>query len=144
MKSFLAGLGIGIGVGILFAPESGEVNRRKLQFRLTEWLESFGRIIDETKGRLQSETGQTATKDQAVRKKDQASAEVLSDAVNSINSMSHDELMNVNGIGPVLAEKIISNRPYSSRRELLDRGILPQSTFEELERELEERRLRSA
>jgi len=30
MKAFLAGLGIGIGVGILFAPENGEVNRRRL------------------------------------------------------------------------------------------------------------------
>ena len=58
--------------------------------------------------------------------------------------MSRDELMNVNGIGPVLADKIISNRPYISRLELLERGIVLWSTFEELERESEERQRRSA
>jgi hypothetical protein len=30
---------------------------------------------------------------------------------------------------PVLADRIISGRPYSSRRDLLERRILPQSTF---------------
>jgi gas vesicle protein len=36
MKAFLVGVGIGVGVGMLFAPESGEVSRRKLRARVTE------------------------------------------------------------------------------------------------------------
>jgi gas vesicle protein len=31
MKGFLFGMGIGVGIGILFAPEQGEVSRRKLK-----------------------------------------------------------------------------------------------------------------
>jgi DNA uptake protein ComE-like DNA-binding protein len=61
-----------------------------------------------------------------------------------INTLGREELMNVNGIGPVLADKIISGRPYASRRDLLERGILPQSTFHELERELDRQGKRSA
>jgi len=58
--------------------------------------------------------------------------------------MTREELMNVNGIGPVLTDKVISSRPYRSRQDVLDRGILPLSTFEELERELNNRPQRSA
>ena len=61
-----------------------------------------------------------------------------------INILSRDELLNVNGIGSAQADKIISGRPYSSRHELVQRGILPQNTFEELERELSRRERRSA
>jgi competence protein ComEA len=61
-----------------------------------------------------------------------------------INTVGREELMSVNGIGPALADRIISGRPYSSRRELVERGILPQSTFDELERELGRRGKRSA
>jgi hypothetical protein len=50
--------------------------------------------------------------------------------------------MNVSGIGPVLADRIISGRPYSSRRDLIERGIVSQSTFEELGREFDERQRR--
>src|SRR5207248_1108674 len=69
-------------------------------------------------------------------KKDQASREMSSDNTDPINTVSREELVTVNGIGFALADKIISNRPYSSRQELVQRGILPQSTFDQLEREL--------
>lgn len=132
MKAFLAGLGIGIVVGILFAPESGEVNRKNLGRLVTEWSENRGRAIDESKNRFQVQS--TPSDDNDVDeglspRKEQARAG-SSDSADSINTMSREELMNVNGIGPVLANKIISSRPYSSRKELVDRGILPQSTFE--------------
>ena len=58
--------------------------------------------------------------------------------------MTREELMNVNGIGQVLADKVISSRPYGSPRDVVDRGILPLSTFEELERELKNRPKRPA
>jgi len=47
-------------------------------------------------------------------------------------------------MGPVLAEKIISGRLYSSRQDFMERGTLTQSTLEELERELVRRERRSA
>jgi gas vesicle protein len=41
MKGFLFGMGLGLGLGILFAPESGEVSRRKLKQYATDALDAL-------------------------------------------------------------------------------------------------------
>jgi gas vesicle protein len=153
MKTFLAGLGIGVGLGVLFAPESGEATRRKLRDRFTGLIDDLGRQMDKAKDvvdetvdnyseRPFGESGDSRTtfppkKDQGREIRSFASSDL-------INTITREELLNVNGIGPVLADKIISSRPYSSRQDLIERGILPQSTFEELDRELSRREKRSA
>jgi DNA uptake protein ComE-like DNA-binding protein len=145
VKAFMAGVGIGIGIGILFAPDSGEVSRRKLRGRVSEWSGSLENMIDEKSNRLRTQAGpprETGSDEEVDRKNDQARAE-RSGSADSVNTMSREELMNVSGIGPVLADKIISGRPYGSARELLERGILPRSTFNELERDIENRQRRS-
>jgi DNA uptake protein ComE-like DNA-binding protein len=145
MKAFLVGVGIGVGVGMLFAPESGEVSRRKLRARVTEWSESLGRTIDEAKDRFQEFVPtENKIEEPLPPRKDQAKAQSPSESTDPINTMTREELMNVNGIGQVLADKVISSRPYGSPRDVVDRGILPLSTFEELERELKNRPKRSA
>ena len=145
MKAFLAGLGIGIGVGIIFAPESGEVNREKLKQRLTKWSEDMRGAIEESRNRFQSQQApsseSTIEEDLPQRK---AQARAGSEDADPINTMSAEELMDVTGIGPVLADRIITNRPYSSRRELVEREIVSQNTFDELEREIANRQKRSA
>ncbi len=47
-----------------------------------------------------------------------------------INSASKDDLDKLPGIGPAYSQKIIDGRPYSSKRDLLNRKILPQSTYD--------------
>ncbi|MBV8893157.1 MAG: YtxH domain-containing protein [Acidobacteria bacterium] len=151
MKAFLAGFGIGVGLGILFAPDHGEATRGKMRERINDWSERFSRQAGNVKQAITSQTEhvfasssgseQAETEATASRK---PHAAVASRHEDSINTLSREELMSVNGIGPVLADRIISGRPYSSRTDLVERGIIPQSTFEELERQFGSRHKRSA
>jgi DNA uptake protein ComE-like DNA-binding protein len=152
MKAFLTGLGIGVALGVLFARDSGDATRKKLGARLSDWSESLSQKAENVKtaarrvGDRVSETAANASEkgsDLPPKKTaDRESAPSESDDL--INTVGREELMSVNGIGPALADRIISGRPYSSRRELVERGILAQSRFDELERELGRRGKRSA
>ena len=50
----------------------------------------------------------------------------------NINQASSSDLDNLPGIGPVTAQKIISNRPYQSVQDLLDKKVVGQSEFEKI------------
>ena len=49
-----------------------------------------------------------------------------------LNEGTQDELIAVNGIGPVLALKIVKHRPYKSEQQPLDDNVIPPSAFEAL------------
>jgi DNA uptake protein ComE-like DNA-binding protein len=148
MKAFLLGLGIGGVIGLLVTPDSGEANRRKLRSRVTEWSQSLQTKIDNAKQQMKTEAASTRSAsqspDEAPVRKEPASEKEVRGTADPLNTMTREELMEVNGIGPVLAEKIISNRPYSSTEDLHQRGILPQSAFDELESQLKRHKTRSA
>jgi DNA uptake protein ComE-like DNA-binding protein len=154
MKAFLTGLGIGVGLALVFAPERGEVTRGKVRERISEWPGTVSKQIERAKNMVAKQADRfhaDTTANRGGRGKtrgDSEGAKPRKDGGHSsgdlINSISKDELLNVYGIGPVLADRIISGRPYSSRRELLERHVISQSTFEELERELGRRERRPA
>ena len=50
----------------------------------------------------------------------------------NINLASQNELESLPGIGPVYAQNIIEHRPYSNVEELLTKGALRKSTYEEI------------
>ena len=56
-----------------------------------------------------------------------ASAELL-----DINTASANELDKLPGIGPAYAEKIIRNRPYRAKNELIDKKLIPGPTYEKI------------
>ena len=154
MKAFLTGLGIGVGLALVFAPERGEVTRGKVRQRISEWPGTVSKRIEWAKNMVAEQADRFHAGARANRggtgktRGDSEGAKPRQDEAHSsgdlINSISKDELLNVYGIGPVLADRIISGRPYSSRRELLERHVISQSTFEELERELGSRERRPA
>ncbi len=47
-----------------------------------------------------------------------------------INSASKEKLMELKGIGPAYAEKIIGNRPYKGKDDLVNKKLIPKSTYD--------------
>lgn len=54
----------------------------------------------------------------------------------NINTATQAELEALPGIGPVTASKIISDRPYQNVEELLNKKIIPKSTFDKIKDQL--------
>lgn len=55
-----------------------------------------------------------------------------------LNEGSQDELIAVDGIGPVLALKIVQNRPYRSEEQPLQDNVIPPSAYEALRNHLKQ------
>ena len=58
-----------------------------------------------------------------------APAQTVTHKVLDLNSASEMDLEHLQGIGPVMARKIIQGRPYKSKDELVRRGIVPVSAY---------------
>jgi gas vesicle protein len=154
MKTFLAGLGTGYAIGALFAPKPGSETRRDLR----RTAGKLGSVAGDQGGRLRKVIGDPRqllqrAKQQAEPYIDQAQ-EVVSKATEQLktaqsvaskagagplmmlNVGSREDLMSVYGIGPILADKIINGRPYTSEREVVDRNIISENILKELARSM--------
>ena len=53
-----------------------------------------------------------------------------------INTATKDQLQSLPGIGTAYSQKIIDGRPYNSKRDLLTRKIVPQSTYDGIQEKI--------
>ena len=75
-----------------------------------------------------SKQATTTTKGKRAASNNTASKSNLVD----INSASKERLDALPGIGDKYAQKIIDNRPYRSKNELVRKKVIPQSTYEKI------------
>ena len=61
-----------------------------------------------------------------------------------INSATKAQLDALPGIGAAYSQKIIDGRPYNSKRDLLTRKIVPQSTYDGIQDKIIAHRVKSA
>ncbi len=134
MKAFLIGLGLGIAAGTMIAPSSGDATRERVRERVKGGLRRIRREVRRAggSGGPIGAVGQSTP----ARGKAGAAEQRSPRAETDLNSISREELLQVFGIGPVLADKVIQNRPYARDEDVVERGILPQSTFEKLRERL--------
>jgi DNA uptake protein ComE-like DNA-binding protein len=134
MKSFFAGLGFGVIAGLLLAPKRGKLMRADLRNRVRQVFDDASDAVTQTQGH--------ETRSENKKSPSSATSPILHDrepATEILNTAGRDVLIAVHGIGQVLADRIIENRPYEKAYDVVEKGILPESTFIQLRRELLEK-----
>ena len=158
--TFFAGLGVGAAVGMLIAPKRGaelrddlqeyareayEQGRERVQPIIDEAREKVQPVVDQARRQIEPLMDQVAqsvdsvmaqassVRDRVVDKAAEVKEHVTNGGLLSIlNEWPHERLIEIDGIGPVLATKIIQHRPYDSEQKLIDLKALPPSAIESL------------
>lgn len=148
MKSFLAGLGAGVALGVLFAPRTGEETRQQLRSKAGNMRDAALQQAEKLKnvsGHLREQAGDLGrraaeqlqkTTSQMKDAAQEFSATDGAPLLRMLNTASQEKLMELRGIGVVLASRIIESRPLDSIDQVVERGLLSRTLLEELTREL--------
>jgi competence protein ComEA len=73
------------------------------------------------------DSGKKATPQAASSQKAEKKAQII-----DINSASKQELMSLPGIGDAYSQKIIDNRPYRGKNDLVRKNVIPQGTYDKI------------
>ena len=149
MRRLLAGLALAAGAAIVLQkswtgtqrevtrppgePKNGHTGKRRSATEVLQPPEQLSRRTENTAAPAapDSNAGHQKPRLQASSKTSAAGsgAEVL-------NTATRQQLLSVYGIGPVLADRIIQNRPYVAAYDVVEKGIIPESIFVQLRKQL--------
>lgn len=103
------------------------------------WVEKFinraAKLVDGQKIYIYH-SGEATAKDGTGIKIDQGVLGIETSGLVNINAASLSELDKLPGIGPVYAQKITEQRPYSSLEELVTKGVVGQSLYEKIKNDI--------
>jgi DNA uptake protein ComE-like DNA-binding protein len=147
MRRFLAGLAIALAAAIVLQSRRRGGEERILRSRegdkypgADQRTEVAGqpRPQQQEKGKSPRVSGPTAVVSGAepARQEQTPSPATGRSAEDVLNSATRQQLMSVYGIGPVLADRIIQNRPYAAAHDVVEQGIIPENTFVHLRKQL--------
>jgi DNA uptake protein ComE-like DNA-binding protein len=139
VASFAAGMGLGVGLGML-APERGERTRSRIKEAGRRFTRGSASAVRESAEHSSTENQSAPRTLDIVRSATQPSVQLRpteepstkgrQDPLSFINQSSREELIQVDGIGPVVAAAILKGRPYQSIEAVLLDKELPPSTVE--------------
>lgn len=136
MKSFLAGLGIALAAAVVWQKRGPTRHQPTRPFPGEKGQPPAGMGV--VPPRSKPETGAHSEPVAAVKPETpgRAGSGASGTAEEMLNSATRQQLLSVYGIGPVLADRIIQNRPYKAAYEVVEKGIIPESIFVQLRKQL--------
>ena len=141
MKKFLAGLGLALAAAVILTRQGAvrpaarkQPARAKTKGPVPE--SGAGLPVRRTEPERKNPPQPIRTASPANAPGPTAASGSSRSAEDVLNSATRQQLLSVYGIGPVLADRIIQHRPYAAAYDVVEQGIIPESLFVQLRKQL--------